>query len=167
MSDFIRDEVSIFLEAAWNGMMIAVLYDVLRILRRVVKHSDVVVGIQDYIFWVAAGIMIFSMVFQSNDGVLRGYIFLALLLGACSYHKGFSPWLVQWLSKILSFFLTYLLKKPLKWAKIMIITILRVVSGPFVWIVKLAKTKIEGVRVKHGKHNDEKKEKRKVSNIGD
>lgn len=167
MSDFIREEVSIFLEAAWNGMIIAALYDVLRILRRVVKHSDVIVGIQDYIFWVVAGIMIFSRVFQANDGILRGYIFLALLIGAYSYHKSFSPWLVRYLSKILKFLTAYLLKKPLKWARIVIITIIRMVCKPFVWIVKLVKTKIKGIRVRHGKHNDEKKEKRKVSNTRD
>ena len=87
MGSFISEEISVFLEAAWYGMIIAVCYDMLRISRRIMKKSDLLVGLEDFFFWVAAGIVVFSMIFQCNDGVIRGYIFLALLIGAWLYHK--------------------------------------------------------------------------------
>ena len=68
-------------------MIIAVCYDMLRISRRIMKKSDLLVGLEDFFFWVVTGIVVFSMIFQCNDGVIRGYIFLALLIGAWLYNK--------------------------------------------------------------------------------
>lgn len=162
MSEFIREEVSIFIEAAWQGMMIAVCYDALRILRRIIKHKDIIVNIEDYIFWVIVGIAVFSMIFQNNDGVVRGYIFLALLTGAYTYHKSVSSFLVKYISKILNFVITLLLKKPLKWAKMIVKRVLRLFAKPFKALASLLKRRGK----KHGKYNDKKKKKRKVSDAG-
>ena len=140
MSEFIREEVSIFIEAAWQGMLIAVCYDVLRVLRRVIKHKDMIVNLEDYIFWVIVGIAVFSMIFQNNDGVVRGYIFLALLTGAYTYHKSVSSFLVRYISKILNVVITLLLKKPLKWTKIIMKRVFRLLTKPF---KALDKTKSE------------------------
>lgn len=191
MSEFIREEVSIFIEAAWQGMLIAVCYDVLRILRRIIKHKDIVVNIEDYVFWVIVGIAVFSMIFQNNDGVVRGYIFLALLTGAYIYHKSVSSFLVRYISKILNFVIALLLKKPLKWAKIIIKKILKLFGKPFKAFALLLKRKVKSEKrqkvkhekhseknnkpkadcdaevKKHGKYNDKKKKKRKAGNAGD
>lgn len=167
MGDFIREEFSIFLEAAWYGMMIAISYDVLRILRRIVKHHDIMVGIQDFLFWVAVGIVVFAMIFQCNDGVVRGYIFMALLLGAYAYHKSVSSLIVKYLSKILNFFLTLLLKKPLKWARIILVRVFKIFITPFKLLAGWINSAFKGIRAKHGKHNDKKKKKRKTGDIRD
>lgn len=166
MGDFIRQEISVFLEAAWYGMLITIFYDVLRIFRRIIKHHDIVVGIQDFLFWVIVGVLIFSMIFQCNDGVVRGYIFLALLIGACVYHKSVSSFLVKYISEILNFILTLLLKKPLKWAKIIFIRIFKVLMKPLVKLAVVIKNIFKGAG-KHGKHNDQKKKKRKIGNVRD
>lgn len=186
MSEFIQEEISVFLEAAWYGMFIAVFYDVLRVLRRVIKHSDIIVGIQDYLFWVIVGIVVFSMIFQSNDGIVRGYIFLALLIGAYVYNKSVSSFFVKYISKILNFILTLLLKKPLKWVKIIIRKMRKVLIKPFKKLAFMIKnlfrksTQASAVSFeqstqaldasykggkKHGKYNDKKKKKRKDGNI--
>lgn len=158
MSRFIQEEVSIFLEAAWYGMMIAASYDILRILRRIIKHSDILVSVEDFVFWVIAGIAIFAMIFQCNDGIVRGYIFLALFIGASLYHNSVSKVIVKYLSKILNFFLTFLLKKPLKWSRILITTLLKP-------IVRLQKGMKKGIRKKYEQHHDKKKEKREIGNL--
>ena len=175
MSEFIQKEISVFLEAAWYGMFIAVFYDVLRILRRVIRHHDIIVGIQDYLFWVIVGITVFSMIFQSNDGIVRGYIFLALLMGAYVYHKSVSSFFVKYISKILNFIFTLLLKKPLKWAKIIIRKMMKVLMKPFKKLAfvirnlfrKPTQASAESFKgeKKHGKYNDQKKKKRKDGNI--
>ena len=116
MDELILEEINMFLEAAWSGMLIAVAYDVLRILRRIVKHWDWVVTVEDYLFWVIIGILVFAMIFQWNDGIVRGYVIVTLVFGAYLYHAAFSELLVKYASKILNFILTILLKKPLKCA---------------------------------------------------
>ena len=191
MSEFIREEVSIFIEAAWQGMLIAVCYDVLRVLRRVIKHKDMIVNLEDYIFWVIVGIAVFSMIFQNNDGVVRGYIFLALLTGAYTYHKSVSSFLVRYISKILNVVITLLLKKPLKWTKIIMKRVFRLLTKPFKALASLIKRKVKNEKKhkaehkkqneknnqpkadchaevkKHGKHNDKKKKKRKAGDAGE
>lgn len=143
-------------------MIIAVCYDMLRISRRIMKKSDLLVGLEDFFFWVAAGIVVFSMIFQCNDGVIRGYIFLALLIGAWLYHKSISSLIVKYLSKILNFFLTLLLKKPLKWIKMMIN---QIIIKPFRRGTGNIRARVRGVKTEHGKHNDKKEKKRKTGNV--
>lgn len=146
MGDYIREEISIFLEAAFYGLIIAVAYDVLRIFRRVVRQGVIFVNIQDLLFWITSGIIIFAMIFQTNEGIVRGYIFIALFIGAYLYHKSVSSFFVKNVSKILNFFLTLLLKKPLRWAK-------------------MVKNRLRGARKRHGKYNDKEKKKRKTGNL--
>ncbi len=120
MGDFINQEISMFLEAAYYGMLMGISYDVLRIFRRVVSHKNVIVYIEDYLFWVVWGIILFALIFNYNDGNIRGYVFVAVLIGGILYLKSFSPFLVKYVSLILGNILTFILKKPLKAVKMFI-----------------------------------------------
>lgn len=165
MNDVILEEINMFLEAAWSGMLIAVAYDVLRIFRRIVKHWDWVVTVEDYVFWVIVGILVFAMIFQWNDGIVRGYVIVTLFFGAYLYHTAFSTMLVKYSSKILNFILTIVLKKPLKCFRIIVTRICKVMMTPFRLLVVWAKKKFKGVKRNYGKYHDKKKEKREVRRI--
>lgn len=125
MGDFINQEISMFLEAAYYGMLMGISYDVLRIFRRVVSHKNVIVYIEDYLFWVVWGIILFALIFNYNDGNIRGYVFVAVLIGGILYLKSFSPFLVKYVSLILGNILTFILKKPLKEVKMFIMRLVR------------------------------------------
>lgn len=125
MGDFINQEISMFLEAAYYGMLLGVSYDVLRILRRIIKHKNPVVYIEDYIFWVVWGVILFALIFNYNDGNIRGYVFAAVVVGGLLYLKSFSPFLVKYVSLILGNIITFILKKPLKAVKMFILKIFR------------------------------------------
>ncbi len=125
MGDFINQEISMFLEAAYYGMLMGISYDVLRIFRRVVSHKNVIVYIEDYLFWVVWGIILFALIFNYNDGNIRGYVFVAVLIGGILYLKSFSPFLVKYVSLILGNILTFILKKPLKAVKMFIMRLVR------------------------------------------
>ena len=139
MAGLILEEVNMFLEAAWSGMLIALAYDVLRILRRIVKHWDWVVTTEDYLFWVVIGILVFAMIFQWNDGIVRGYVIVTLFFGAYLYHAAFSTVLVKYTSKVLNFILIIVLKKPLKCFRIIVTRIWKVLMTPFRLLVVWAK----------------------------
>lgn len=131
MGDFINQEISMFLEAAYYGMLLGVSYDVLRILRRIIKHKNTVVYIEDYLFWVVWGVILFALIFNYNDGNIRGYVFVAVLIGGLLYLKSFSLFLVKYVSLILGNILTFVLKKPLKAVKMFILKILKQVKKGF------------------------------------
>lgn len=120
MGDYISYEVSLFLEAAYYGIILGISYDILRVFRRIFKHKNFFVYIEDYLFWVIWGVLIFAFIFNYNDGIVRGYIFGAFLIGALLYTKSFSGFLVKYVSKIADFIVSLLLKKPIKVIKIYI-----------------------------------------------
>lgn len=145
MGDFINQEISMFLEAAYYGMLLGISYDVLRIFRRVVSHKNFVVYIEDYLFWVVWGVILFALIFNYNDGNMRGYVFVAVVIGGVLYLKSFSPFLVKYVSLILGNILTFVLKKPLKAVKMI--------------IMKLVKRAVKGIKKLNGVSNRKKKEK--------
>lgn len=168
MGEFIRQEIDIFLEASFSGMMIAAAYDILRILRRIIRHGSFLVNIQDFFFWVIAGIVVFSMIFECNQGVVRGYIFVALLIGGYLYHKSVSSFLVSFISRILNILITFLLKKPFKWVKMMMIKMIKILSFPFKKAVIQIKNKTKNNRgnyEKKRKYHDKKKKEGQTGNI--
>ena len=63
------------------GIFIGILFDIFRILRKSFKTPDFVTYIEDAIFGIITGIFLIFIIFIFNNGELRFYIFLALLLG--------------------------------------------------------------------------------------
>jgi len=66
-------------------MIIAFIYDAFRIKRRAVKTSALVTYIEDIIYWIIVSIIMFAVVYYSNEGEIRGYLFLGTILGAVLY----------------------------------------------------------------------------------
>ncbi|MFQ9933240.1 MAG: spore cortex biosynthesis protein YabQ [Lachnospiraceae bacterium] len=120
MGAFIWNEVDLFLQSAWYGMMLGMSYDVIRILRRIVKHKNIIVYIEDYLFWVVWGVILFALIFNYNDGNVRGYVFAGVIIGGLLYTKSFSGFLVKYISIVLNKIITLVLKKPAKAVKIVI-----------------------------------------------
>lgn len=65
--------------------MIAV-YDCIRIARILIKHSYVIIGIEDIIFWIIIGFKVFEILYSKNDGILRGYAIMAMAFGMLVYN---------------------------------------------------------------------------------
>lgn len=120
MGDFINQEIRMFLESAFYGMILGLSYDMLRILRRIIKHKNIIVYIEDYLFWTVWGVMFFALIFNYNDGNIRAYVFAAILAGVVLYIKGISPFLVKYVTLILGNIFTLVLKKPIKAVKMFV-----------------------------------------------
>ncbi len=151
MGDFIWKEIDLFIQSAYYGILLGLSYDVLRILRRILKHKNFLVYIEDYIFWVIWGIVIFALLFSHNDGVVRGYVFIAIIIGGFLYLKAFSFFLVKYISLILNKILTLVLKKPLKAVKMVLVKV-------FTRIKKCVK---KGIKKVHGKKSIKEKPKKR------
>ncbi len=124
MSGVILKELQTVVTAIFSGVLITFVYDVLRIFRRIVAHGNLWIGIEDFFFWIWTALWVFSVLYRENDGSLRMYTILAMLLGMFFYHWTISEPLVRGVSKLFRKILDILLY-PLKKIKAGIIMILR------------------------------------------
>lgn len=110
MSAGVLGELQFFGLAVLRGVLILVLYDVLRILRRIVPHGVVAVALEDLLYWIGTAFLVFQLLYRENDGAVRGYALFAVALGMFLYHQTVSGWLVHYLSAVLGRIVGILLK---------------------------------------------------------
>lgn len=91
MSQVIRQETVVFIQAILHGMKLTFLYDLIRIFRRIVRHSTLAVSAEDLLFWIVSGVLTFCFAFFRTNGVIRGYVAVGLILGVVFYHFSISP----------------------------------------------------------------------------
>lgn len=77
----IANELSIFVSACLSGNLICLVYYVLRVFRRLVKHSLLWISIEDLVFWVGAGVYLFMEMYRTCSGSIRWYFVLGVLAG--------------------------------------------------------------------------------------
>ncbi len=68
-----------------NGLLIGLLFDFFRILRKAIKTADFITYIEDALFWVLTGLIILYSIFTYNNGEIRLFMFLAIILGILVY----------------------------------------------------------------------------------
>ena len=52
MSAYMTGELLLFARAFWNGALLLLIYDVIRILRGVVSHGKILTAAEDLLFWI-------------------------------------------------------------------------------------------------------------------
>lgn len=85
MTVSVSSQAYIFLCSVAGGAVIALIYDIFRILRKAVKTGSLFTFVEDIIFWILVAVVMFATVYFSNEGELRSYIFLGTLLGVILY----------------------------------------------------------------------------------
>lgn len=85
MADLIYDETHLFFVCLSLGVVLALIYDGVRILRLLFRHRDWLVDIEDLLYWIFTAWMVFRTLFRYNQGVLRGYAFMGMFLGVVVY----------------------------------------------------------------------------------
>lgn len=101
MSQSILIEIYIFCRAFLLGILFVAVYDVLRIFRRVIKHGTLLIALEDILIMSGYALITFVMIYQNNAGNVRGYILVAMGLGALLYLVSLSAPFVNFTSKIL------------------------------------------------------------------
>ncbi len=102
MNKEIWTELTFFSNCVLWGMYLLIFYDVLRIIRRVFPRGAILVGIEDIIYWTISGLLIFRMMYQQNNGIIRGFAILGMFLGMLIYHNLVSQPLVELISGFLN-----------------------------------------------------------------
>lgn len=135
VSESIYREADFFLISMLSGCFMILVYDVLRVFRRLMKHGIFWVAIEDMIYWISCAILIFAMLYQKNDGLIRGFAIGGIVIGMLFYNHFISPWAIKgivWILKKIIGILSYPLRlmrksvqKPLCFCKHKILRLLR------------------------------------------
>lgn len=81
----VGEQAYIFLCSLAGGMLIAFIYDLFRIKRKAMRTRSIVIHIEDFLYWVIIAIVMIAVVYYSNQGEIRGFIFIATLMGVFLY----------------------------------------------------------------------------------
>lgn len=118
------NEIYIFAIFILNGALIGILFDVFRILRKSFKTPDILTNIEDIFFILISGFIILYTIFRLNNGQIRIYMLIALILGITLYITFISKYFIKLNVNIIKF-IKLILKK-----------ILNILFFPFKYIIK-------------------------------
>ena len=80
--EWLETEWMSFVQAVFSGMFVYWVYFCIRKLRRIVPHNLAAISIEDGVFWLATSIYLFVQIYHTNNGNIRLYYVLGLVLGA-------------------------------------------------------------------------------------
>ena len=109
-------EIGFFLASFTAGAVTALVYDILRISRRIIGAKDAIVTIEDILFLTSAAFLIFYAAYKKNAGELRWHCFIGGAMGIVSYiiivrnrFLNLGIFLIKWFMKIVEKILHILL----------------------------------------------------------
>ena len=106
-----------------TGMVLGIIFDIFRILRKSFKTSDIVTNIQDILFGIITGIILLTSIFLFNKGELRLYLFIGICFGIVIYMLTISKYFIKLNVAIINF-----IKK-----------IIVLITKPFIFLLKFIK----------------------------
>ena len=77
------------------GLGLGMIFDIYRVLTDKLNLSRWIIAILDIIYGLIAAVAVFRVLYYSNYGQLRFFIFVALILGIYLYYKWFSKRVIQ------------------------------------------------------------------------
>ena len=100
MSGVIRYEAWLLMLSLATGGWLMLVYDTLRVFRLMIRHSAFAVGLEDFFYWIGAGVVTFNLLYQQNDGGLRAYVIGGVLGGMILYDRLISRIFFKGLKKL-------------------------------------------------------------------
>lgn len=117
MSTKIAGQVSFLIASMCTGMAAMAAYDLLRLFRWLILHSKTAIWFEDLLFGLSVSFPAFYVFYVYNDGALRWYGILTLIIGAAAYEKGISCPLRKLLTRIFGKHFPDIFGKLDKWLK--------------------------------------------------
>lgn len=99
MSVSIRYEAQLFLMSVCTGAGLVMVYDCVRFFRLLCPHRSWVTGTEDMIYGLYCAVMTFALLYEQNDGNLRGFCIAGVMLGMAAYQYAVSRKLLKLLQK--------------------------------------------------------------------
>ena len=100
MSSRIQYETWLMVLSLVTGAWLMLAYDTLRVFRLVIHHGPIWTGIEDFLYWLYAGLVTFILLYEQNDGVFRAYVIGGVFIGMILYDRFISRIFFKCLKKI-------------------------------------------------------------------
>ncbi len=107
------NQLQLFIIFLINGFIIGILFDSFRILRKTFKHKDYIIYIHDILFWIITAFLILYTTAIFNDGQLRLYMIIGVILGFGVYLYTLSKYFIN-INVNIILFIKKLIKKTMK-----------------------------------------------------
>ena len=130
MNISVTNELLVFFSSFIGGVLMGIIFDFFRIIRKIKKHGDILTAIEDILFWIISSVLVFFIVLYFNSGEIRWYIFVALVIGSVLYYLTIS----SFLRKIVLWIISFLIK--------IIKFLIKSITFPFIFILKPLKKPI-------------------------
>ncbi|MDF2510384.1 MAG: hypothetical protein K0S04_250 [Herbinix sp.] len=153
MNEEIIMQLQFFAISILWGAIVILTYDFLRIFRRLKKHGNIMIATQDILFWIAASLFIFVMIYQENDGIIRGFCVMGMAIGMVIYHFMLSEFLVKMITRLFR-----LLLKPFEIIFGAVRKVGKLIGARCNKVIKFTKTQLKKWK-KSVKLSDEKRKK--------
>lgn len=141
----VSSQAYIFLYTVAGGMLIALVYDIFRILRKAVKTGGLITDVQDLMYWLIVTVIMFLTIYYSNDGEIRAYLFIGAFIGVILYSLLFSR-IVMSSSLFIIKMVTYVIKCIIFIVSYPVRLLFKVFSAPVRGLAGITKKALKKVR---------------------
>ena len=153
------NQAHLFMTFTVVGIIIGMLFDFFRILRRSFKTKDFITYFEDIFFWIITGIIIIYSMYKFSDGELRLFMVIGICMGATMYFFTISKyiikicvWIINLLRKIIMF--------PINLIKRLIIIIFKPITIVCINLLKWRRKIIYKIKNFELSHKNVKKSKK-------
>lgn len=91
----VTNQAYLFLIFVLNGILIGLLFDFFRILRRSFSGKDWITYLEDVLFWILTGAILLYSIFAFNNGEIRLFMLIGVLLGGIFYLLTVSKYIIK------------------------------------------------------------------------
>lgn len=84
-----------------TGVCIGILFDIFRITRKVFKLPNILIYIEDILFWLLTGMLLLFTIYVITNGEIRLYMIIMLILGSFIYFLLMSKYFIIISQKII------------------------------------------------------------------
>lgn len=91
----IANQSHIFILTVALGFIIGFVYDIFRIIRKTFKHPDFLTQLEDLIYWLLVSFLMFYFMLNNNNGEIRAFNIIGVLLGMLLYFLTLSILIVK------------------------------------------------------------------------
>ncbi len=160
MSADVINESIFWLYCFLTGIAITMVYDLLRIARRVIKHPYFFVALEDILFWIFVSVALFLLLYHMNNGSLRWFAVFGLFVGMLLYKKILGDSLVIFMSTIINrilYIVVSVMTPPLRLVKMAFFKGFRAIRKNVLAIKKKLTGNIKKVKIVLCKHKNKRK----------
>lgn len=99
----VSEQSRLFLMTVVMGGGLGFLYDLFRIWRKLWKHSNFMVHVEDVLYWVLVSLLMFYFLLSESYGEIRFFSLLGAFIGMALYFLLLSPFVLKILLTIITF----------------------------------------------------------------